>query len=217
MKLNEELIKKQNVTEEQKFELLNLYKELISKIEESYNEISLDKIKEIAKEVEDIEFKLQENWNFSKDINYHRYWLDVNHCSCPKMDNLDFMYFGRGKIINSNCLIHGKPNFEYIIKIPEEAYNNDEIIFITLSNLIRDKVINNKRIDITKVIISKNTEDKLKDDLKKYLSKEHKYSKKVLNNTIGWILLDIGFATDVDNKYNLKDDYLYIMKDCFKD
>lgn len=217
MKLNEDLIKKQNVTEVQKFELLNLYKVLTDKIEKSYNEISLDKIKEIATEIEDIEFKLQENWNFSKDSNYHRYWLDINHCSCPKMDNLDFMYFGRGKIINTNCLIHGKTNFEYVIQIPNEAYNKDDIIFITLSRLIRDKLPSNKRVDVTKVWINKNTEDKLKEDLKRYLSKEHKYSKSVLEKSVNWILLDIGFATDIQNKKNLKDDYMYIMKDCFKD
>ncbi len=217
MKLNEDLIKKQKVTEVQKIELLNLYKVLINKIEKSYNEISLSKIKEISKEIEDIEFKLQENWNFSKDSNYHRYWLDVNHCSCPKIDNLDFIYFGRGKIINTSCLIHGNTNFEYIIKIPNKAYNKNEMIFVTLCKLIKAKLLSNKKVDVTKVWINKNTEDKLKEDLKRYLSKEHKYSKKVLESNINWILLDIGFATDILNKKNLEDDYMYIMKDCFKD
>lgn len=133
------------------------------------------------------------------------------------MDNLDILYFGRGKIINSNCLIHGNTFFKHIVKIPDEAYNNNEIIFITLCQLIRAKLLSNKRVDVTKVWINKNTEDKLKEDLRRYLSKEYKYSKKVLEKSINWILLDIGFATDTENKKNLKDDYLYIMKDVFKD
>lgn len=67
----------------------------------------LSNILELEKKIETLEFKLQELYGFRIDSNYHRYWLKNDHCSCPRMDNLDPIYFGGGKIHRSDCPIHG--------------------------------------------------------------------------------------------------------------
>ena len=70
MKLNEDLIKKQKVTEVQKIELLNLYKVLIDKIEKSYNEISLSKINGVIIYYSPLKDYLQ---------TFHQHALQKNH------------------------------------------------------------------------------------------------------------------------------------------
>ena len=103
---NKDLIKTQKVTLEQQ-ELLKLeYAKLSSILDLSYKTESIDVLKDLAKEIEEIEFKLQELWNFEKNPNYHKYWLEINKCECPKMDNLDLMYFGSVRIISDSCKIH---------------------------------------------------------------------------------------------------------------
>jgi len=104
--LNETLAKKQKITEEQRKNLDRLYKEL----ERLFNEEKTDKnIKETgkyyAKKMKDLEFKLQENWNFDKDPLYHTWTFKFQNCSCPVMDNNE--RFGREKIINCSCPLHG--------------------------------------------------------------------------------------------------------------
>lgn len=39
--------------------------------------------------IEDIEFTLQGLWKFTRDVNFHTHWIDINGCKCPKMDNQD--------------------------------------------------------------------------------------------------------------------------------
>ena len=58
--------------------------------------------------IEDFEFALQAVWKFERSVNYHTHWLDIKGCTCPKMDNKDMMYYGRGKIIMGDCPWHAK-------------------------------------------------------------------------------------------------------------
>jgi hypothetical protein len=70
-------------------------------------ELSEDKeeIRRLAKFITQIEFQLQKLWNFKPDETMHR-WFDVPKCSCPRMDNVD--YLGTPyKSINHKCIIHG--------------------------------------------------------------------------------------------------------------
>jgi len=63
-------------------------------------------LRQCAKEVEELEFQLQESWKFEKDKNYHRYWWTLPKCTCPKMDNED--RFGTDyHVYSSDCPIHG--------------------------------------------------------------------------------------------------------------
>lgn len=58
--------------------------------------------------IEDLEYSLQGLWKFSRNSNYHSHWIGIKGCTCPKMDNRDPLYFGRGKIFNFTCKWHGK-------------------------------------------------------------------------------------------------------------
>jgi len=63
-----------------------------------------------AKNIEDIEFKLQKVWGFPQDINFHR-WFDVPKCICPKMDNEDFSGT-KFRSYNLKCPVHKPLNLE---------------------------------------------------------------------------------------------------------
>ena len=56
--------------------------------------------------IEDMEYTLQGIWKFPRDSKYHTHWLEIKGCTCPKMDNLDPLYFGGGKIVVSDCPWH---------------------------------------------------------------------------------------------------------------
>lgn len=59
------------------------------------------------KYLEELEFDMQEAWGFDKDSKMHTWWLKPKSCTCPKLDNADPVYYGKGKIINSSCPLHG--------------------------------------------------------------------------------------------------------------
>ena len=58
--------------------------------------------------IEDCEFTLQGLWKFTRDANFHTWWLRTKGCTCPRMDNTDPMFFGSGKITVSDCPWHWK-------------------------------------------------------------------------------------------------------------
>lgn len=60
-----------------------------------------------AESLTEIEFQLQDAWNFPRDINFHRFWM-TPRCKCPELDNEDSYptgYYYR----NANCPLHGVP------------------------------------------------------------------------------------------------------------
>lgn len=69
-------------------------------------------IKTVNALLEDLEYQMQEVWGFERNANYHTWWLKPKHCKCPKMDNTDPCYYGRGKIITEDCPLHGHWNKE---------------------------------------------------------------------------------------------------------
>ena len=56
--------------------------------------------------VEHLEYTLQSLWDFPLDNKFHRYWLEVDGCKCPKMDNMDRIGTGY-KVYNKECTYHG--------------------------------------------------------------------------------------------------------------
>ena len=52
-------------------------------------------IKELLEELQEAENNLQAAWGLKKDVNYHTYWMCPKACTCPKMDNMDRLGFGR--------------------------------------------------------------------------------------------------------------------------
>jgi hypothetical protein len=60
---------------------------------------------EYARWITDIEFTLQELWNFEKNINFHKFW-ETPKCRCAKMDNDDNYPYGYYSI-SGGCPLHG--------------------------------------------------------------------------------------------------------------
>lgn len=54
-----------------------------------------------VKQIEKVEYKLQEVWKFPQDARYHTHWVKIKGCTCPKMDNKN--YFG-----SDICLVSQK-------------------------------------------------------------------------------------------------------------
>jgi len=105
--LNDTLVAKQGLSDEQKQKLHILYKQLDDIFEycASTPEDSLAEIGEsITETIKNIEFQLQEAWNFDKDPLKHAWWNKAPKCKCPKLDNDE--RFGFGKYINCTCPIH---------------------------------------------------------------------------------------------------------------
>lgn len=107
--LSASLVERQQVNPKQIEQLKALHIQLADILEKAKDmpafNLTYDEVRE---RVQEIEFALQEAWNFKPDANYHSHWKRIPGCSCPKMDNDDPVYFGRGKIINQVCPVHGK-------------------------------------------------------------------------------------------------------------
>lgn len=65
-----------------------------------------NELRDLANEVEDLEYQLQEAWGFPADSNYHTYWYEVPHCACPLMDN-DEEFGSSYRIKDKSCPVHG--------------------------------------------------------------------------------------------------------------
>jgi hypothetical protein len=61
----------------------------------------------LAKEVEEIDFALQDAWKMSRDKRYHTLWFQVPHCICPKEENWNAAGTER-QHKNPNCPLHGQ-------------------------------------------------------------------------------------------------------------
>jgi predicted chitinase len=96
--LNEVLVKRQKITDKQRAKLNELYSEMID-----------ENIKKTgpyyAQKMKDLEFQLQENWNFDLNPLCHTWWNKFDNCSCPKMDNAERLE--HEKIINCRYPLHG--------------------------------------------------------------------------------------------------------------
>ena len=70
-------------------------------IEESSNK---DEIRDLALNIELIDYELQYLWGFETDKRFHRFW-ETPKCSCPSMDNIDD--YPHLQYIDKNCIVHG--------------------------------------------------------------------------------------------------------------
>ena len=104
--LNKNLIARNNVPYSSQLQLCELYDKLEALLLSSKDEVlTRADYDVISEQVTDLEFELQRLWNFPQGKEFHKYWLSVGHCSCPPLDNLERL--GYGRIINLNCPIHG--------------------------------------------------------------------------------------------------------------
>lgn len=63
------------------------------------------RLKELALDLQEVEFELQRLWGFTEDARYHKFW-QYPKCTCPQMDNED-RYGTKYKIVNQQCPLHG--------------------------------------------------------------------------------------------------------------
>ncbi len=71
------------------------------------------------------EFELQAAWGFPQSIDFHSYWYQVPHCTCPKLDNAD--NFGTShKYIAGDCPVHGTNSVDGQAWIDGECVNLSE-------------------------------------------------------------------------------------------
>ena len=64
--------------------------------------------------LEQLEFAMQSLWGFEQNELKHTWWLYPNTCTCPKLDNRDPAFFGRGRIIVEDCPLHNPSNLSPI-------------------------------------------------------------------------------------------------------
>lgn len=100
LKLNKQLLKKQNVSKEAQREIEHIHG-LIDKIVKD-PEHYLNPVKDI----EDLEYKLQALWNFKIDKKFHTHRFRIKDCTCPILDNAEI--YGSGLFwSNKKCKWHG--------------------------------------------------------------------------------------------------------------
>lgn len=110
--LNNRLIEKHGLDEktvrliEEKHSELNQLIDMINSLE--WNDENKQQILQLTKSIENMEFVLQGLWGFEQDKAFHTHWLRNNKCDCPRMDNRDIFYYGRGLIYSGACRVHGE-------------------------------------------------------------------------------------------------------------
>lgn len=83
--LNENLVKRQRITEETIVKLHAVYDKLNDVIENPEN------FNNPVELIQEMEFELQALWKFPIDADFHAHWLRIKGCECPKMDNRERM------------------------------------------------------------------------------------------------------------------------------
>ena len=104
--INIDLLKEHGLGKKDLDTIVDLHVEKLSIFELMDKTDIVNELKQYAKLVEAIEYKLQSIWGFDCDRSYHEWYL-VPKCKCPVLDNRE----RRGteyQIIHSDCPIHGK-------------------------------------------------------------------------------------------------------------
>src|ERR1035438_9915654 len=87
-RLNRDMIRTNGVSHHEilKIRELHLQKfDLFAKMRAAKDKLVL---RELARQVEQLEYDLQKCWQFPRDNSFHR-WYQVPQCTCPQLDNED--------------------------------------------------------------------------------------------------------------------------------
>jgi hypothetical protein len=103
--INPHLCEKQGLTDETIKLICETHSVKHGLLVDMENTEDVEALRELASQVEDVEYTLQELWGFERDSKYHRFWL-LPKCSCPRLDNED-RYATGVSIIDTDCIIHG--------------------------------------------------------------------------------------------------------------
>ena len=111
--LNSKLVEKQQLSEEDIKELINLH-EVRETLFSLAGQLSPDDYEEdrmilrtYAVLLESLEYNMQRVWKFEQNRNFHSWWYQMPHCSCPHLDNVD--RFGTDqRVYLTSCPVHGE-------------------------------------------------------------------------------------------------------------
>lgn len=101
--LSWQLAEKQNLSEGARRLIVRLHESRVELFKKAAGLKNPRKLKELADELESVEFELQEVWGFERDRLKHSWWYRIPRCACPKMDNSERL---RGRIIMDGCPVH---------------------------------------------------------------------------------------------------------------
>jgi len=88
--LNQLLVEKQHVDDETIELIKQRHQQRIDRVIEMENTDSISGLVELAKDITEIDYVLQELWGFDADESKHR-WFEIPKCTCPHLDNIDLI------------------------------------------------------------------------------------------------------------------------------
>jgi hypothetical protein len=103
--LNYYLAERQGLDDATMEQLIETHIERLQIFEMMENTDDVEQLKRLAKDFRNLEFEQQALWGFDRNEDFHR-WFNVPKCSCPKLDNMDFIGT-EYNIYVDNCPIHG--------------------------------------------------------------------------------------------------------------
>jgi len=109
MKLNPNLVAKQNLTNKDIALIRKLHKKKnkLFKMAKYYlKKHYMLRARDTGRLLEEIEFKMQDAWGFERNSDMHTHWVFNPACNCPKLDNIDKFYTGYREY-SGTCIVHG--------------------------------------------------------------------------------------------------------------
>ena len=107
MYLNPLLAVKRKLTVEDLKSLKKVHRKRLKLFQAIKEEEDIGKLHQLANQIDEIEFELQDGWNHPRNVKHHSWWCRLPKCRCGSMDNRD-MYTTGLRSINGNCPLHGK-------------------------------------------------------------------------------------------------------------
>ena len=104
--LSTSLAARQKVSTSDLNKIKNIHRKLLKifeKIEKETDEFILHLL---ADKITELDYELQEAWNFERNENFHTWWFNSPKCMCPRMDNMDRLGT-KWKVRNGDCPLHG--------------------------------------------------------------------------------------------------------------
>jgi hypothetical protein len=105
--LNKRWIKDKGIDESGVAKLEKIHAKRINLFNRIEKETDNEKLYEMAKEIDEIDFELQDGWGFDRDKRYHTWWYRMPKCKCPVMDNQELVGTEM-RIIDSSCPLHSR-------------------------------------------------------------------------------------------------------------
>jgi hypothetical protein len=110
--LNKKLIVQQDLSDDDVAELEHLHnvREQLFDIADDCDlddPASVATLRTMADLLESLEYNMQRVWKFPQNSNFHSWWFQIPHCSCPKLDNQDWIGHPN-RVYSGTCIVHNR-------------------------------------------------------------------------------------------------------------